>query len=275
MPAALSTPGLLGAVVPAALAAAGIAVLLAPVDPGRLQRAVPTPKATGGLRGSPAASRPGPGAPAPAQRRSGTAVAACLVAAVAVALLVPAPVGLVAAAGLALAGPRLLARLEPQAVREQRAQLLRDLPLVLELLAACLAGGAALPAAVDAVGRAVGGAAGQRLLAVSTALAVGAPAAEAWAQLSGPDPAARAADPFGPAARALARAADGGAPVAAAVARIALEVRADVRGRAEQAARRVGVLSVAPLGLCFLPAFLLLGVVPLVVSLAAPLFTTL
>jgi hypothetical protein len=32
-----------------------------------------------------------------------------------------------------------------------------------------------------------------------------------------------------------------------------------------------GVLAVAPLGLCFLPAFVLLGVVPVVAGLAGPL----
>jgi len=35
------------------------------------------------------------------------------------------------------------------------------------------------------------------------------------------------------------------------------------------AARKVGVLAVAPLGLCFLPAFVCLGIVPVVVGLAS------
>jgi hypothetical protein len=60
-----------------------------------------------------------------------------------------------------------------------------------------------------------------------------------------------------------------------AVSRLAAEVRAERRSAAEQAARRVGVLAVAPLGLCFLPAFLLLGVVPVVVGLAGPLLRSL
>jgi hypothetical protein len=38
------------------------------------------------------------------------------------------------------------------------------------------------------------------------------------------------------------------------------------------AAQRVGVHAVAPLALCFLPAFVLLGIVPLVVGLAQQLF---
>jgi len=36
---------------------------------------------------------------------------------------------------------------------------------------------------------------------------------------------------------------------------------------AQAAARRAGVLAVGPLGLCFLPAFVLVGVVPLVAGL--------
>ena len=39
------------------------------------------------------------------------------------------------------------------------------------------------------------------------------------------------------------------------------------RARAEDAARRVGVAAAVPLGVCLLPAFLLLGVVPTVASL--------
>jgi hypothetical protein len=37
----------------------------------------------------------------------------------------------------------------------------------------------------------------------------------------------------------------------------------------------VGVLAVLPLGACFLPAFVLLGVVPAVLGLAAPLLDSL
>lgn len=282
------------AVLAGVLAAATTALLLAPSDAVRLRSVLghrsapdsPTSLPRDARRDPVAASSSGGPATAAAGRPSGRsgrstagrwspARAACALAGLAVAVLLPLPVGAAAGLGLALAGPRLLGRLEPAAVRAEREQLLRDLPLALDLLAACLAGGAALPTAAAAVGEAVGGPTGQRLTAVGAALAVGAPAGEAWRGLAGPDPAARDGDPLGPAARALGRAADGGAPVAAAVARLATEARADERGRAEQAARRVGVLAVAPLGLCFLPAFVLIGVVPLVIALAGPLFATL
>jgi len=192
---------------------------------------------------------------------------ACILAAAAVALLLPQPVGLLAGVAVAVAGPRLLDRLEPQAARDERARQVSDLPLVLDLLGACLVGGAPLSEAVRAVAAAVGGPVGRRLDTVVASLAVGTPPADAWAALASGGP----EDPLAPAARALARAADGGAPVAASVVRLAVEARAAARSHGEQAARRAGVLVVAPLGMCFLPAFVLLGVVPVVAGLAGPL----
>jgi pilus assembly protein TadC len=251
----------------ALLAGAAAAVLAAPPDDRRLRSLVPgaVDAPTSGGRSAVRPRRPRPSGP----------VGACLLAGAAVVVVVGAPAGVVLGLALALAGPRLLARLEPRAVREQRERLQRDLPLLLDLLSACLAGGAPLPAAAEAVGGAVGGPAGARLSAVAAALAVGTAPAQAWQSLAGADPAQRGQDPLAPAARALARASDGGAPVASAVSRLAAEVRAEGRSAAEQAARRVGVLAVAPLGLCFLPAFVLLGVVPVVIGLAGPLLGTL
>lgn len=246
----------------ALLAAAAVAALAVPPDDRRLRSLV-------GHR--PTERRPQP-------RRGlqpSTPAGACVLAGLAVGLLVGLPAGPVLGLLLAVCGPRALGRLEPRSVRQQREQLQRDLPLLLELLGACLAGGAPLPAAAQAVGAAVGGPAGARLSAVAAALAVGTAPSQAWQALAGADATQRASDPLAPAARALARASDGGAPVAAAVSRLAAEARAQGRSAAEQAARRVGVLAVAPLGLCFLPAFVLLGVVPVVVGLAGPLLATL
>jgi pilus assembly protein TadC len=164
-------------------------------------------------------------------------------------------------------GPRLLARLD--AGDPEEADLAATLPLALDLLAACLSGGAALRQAVDAVERAVPGACGRRLARVSASLAVGCQASEAFRCL-GED-----RGPAGTAARALARAAEGGAPVAAAVARVAGEARRTAAADAERRAKRAGVLAVGPLGACFLPAFVLIGVVPAVVGLAGPLMARL
>jgi pilus assembly protein TadC len=67
----------------------------------------------------------------------------------------------------------------------------------------------------------------------------------------------------------MVRAAASGAPVAETLTRLADDSRAAARVAAVTAARRVGVQVVAPLGLCFLPAFVLLGIVPVIAGLAA------
>lgn len=205
---------------------------------------------------------------------------ASLVLGAALLLLLGWPLGPIAGLAVAVGGPRLMAGLEPARDRERRERLQADLPLLLDLLAACLAGGAALQGAAAAVGEAVPGPAGERLRGVAAALGVGMPPAEAWGLLAAPASdgrrrAAAAEDVLASAARALARAANGGAPVAEAVGRLAAETRATARSQGEQAARRVGVLAVAPLGLCFLPAFVLLGVAPVIIGLAGPLLASL
>lgn len=226
-----------------------------------------------GDRLAPLAPRPAGTSPPRAEGLVGSpraATGACVLAGVALALLVGGPLGALAGAAAALLGPVGLRRLEPAAVRDERRRVEADLPLALDLLAACLSGGATLAGAADAVGSAVGGPLGHRLSRVSGALAVGSPAEEAWAALATePD------DPLAPVARALARSARSGAPVAAAVVRAAQEARAAARSRGEKAARRAGVLAVGPLAVCFLPAFVLVGVVPVVAGLVGPLLASL
>jgi Flp pilus assembly protein TadB len=177
------------------------------------------------------------------------------------ALLVGGAVGAVLGGAVAVGGPRLLARLEPAAVRRRRLRVARDLPVAADLLAACLVAGSAPEAALGAVGPAVGGPVGAALESVLVALQLGADPRAAWA------PFARDPD-LGPLARAVARALDSGAPLAAVVERCAEDLRQRRRSSAEVAARAVAVRAAAPLGLCFLPAFVLLGVVPTVLGLA-------
>jgi pilus assembly protein TadC len=171
--------------------------------------------------------------------------------------------GLVVGAVIAAAGPRLLGRLDDTAEKEAGA-LARQLPLALDLLGACLAGGATLGNALTSVAAAVGGPCEQRMQRVAAALAVGTPAEEAFRELGSTGAA-------GSAARALCRASDGGTPVAAAVTRVAAEARRAAAVEARKRAKRAGVLAVGPLGACFLPAFLVLGVMPTVTGLATPL----
>lgn len=184
-------------------------------------------------------------------------------------LLVGGPPGMALGVAVGLAGPRALPRvLADAAAAEEERGIATVLPLALDLLAGCLQGGAPVALAVGAVASAVPGACGDRLAQVAASLALGAPAAQAWEALGAQGSAGRAA-------RALARAEDSGAPVADAVREVAQQARTDAAALALLRARRAGVLAVGPLGLCFLPAFVLLGVVPAVLGLAGPLLTSL
>lgn len=138
-----------------------------------------------------------------------------------------------------------------------------DPALLLDLVAVALAAGAPVPAALAAVGAAWQGPAGEAVLRAARALALGTPWEVAWA---GAPRAARAVgDALGPSWSA------GASPVP--LLRAAADrSRAARRAAARTAAGRLGVRLVLPLGLCFLPAFVLLGLVPVVVSLASGLF---
>ena len=198
---------------------------------------------------------------------AGRPASACAVAGLAVALLVGGWLGPVAGALVAVVGPRLVGRLETAANRSRRLQRATDLPVAVDLLAACLVAGGSPDQALDAVREAVGGPVGEVFGSVAAALSVGAEPRAAWGPWLG-DPA------FSGLARAVVRAELAGAPLAGALTRAAVDLRAARRLAAEGSARRVGVLAVAPLGLCFLPAFILLGVVPVVAGLASTAFGT-
>lgn len=62
----------------------------------------------------------------------------------------------------------------------------------------------------------------------------------------------------------LARAIESGMAVSQTLLTLGAQARQDAATLAEVKARRVGVRSVLPLMVCFLPAFLLLGVVPII-----------
>lgn len=178
--------------------------------------------------------------------------------------VLPMPLGLIVGGVTAAALPGVLSRLEPAATRRERALVRRDLPLGADLFAACVLGGADPAQAATVVADAVGGPLAVRLAAVSRALRLGVDPAQAWAGLSD-DPALVGW------ARTCARAASTGAPLGAVVSGIAVEARARRRASAAAAARRAAVRATMPLGLCFLPAFVLVGVVPLIGSFVVPL----
>ncbi|HEY2203665.1 MAG TPA: type II secretion system F family protein [Pseudonocardia sp.] len=132
-----------------------------------------------------------------------------------------------------------------------------------DLLAACLRSGLPVPLAVRAVADHLPPAAAAELRTIADRLALGADPREAWT--------VPAASPIHQLARAALRSASSGAGLASVAADTAAEVRAAARDLAAARGQRASVLITGPLGLCFLPAFLALGVVPVVIGLAAGL----
>jgi pilus assembly protein TadC len=170
--------------------------------------------------------------------------------------------GVLAGAGITVGAERLLRR--SAAGAEQTADALRsDLPVVCDLLAVCLAAGTPTGAAVGAVAGAVPGPLGERLSEVAALYALGAAPRSAWAGApSGSESLARV----------LIRAGESGSTVVPALHRLAADLRSTARAEVDAAVRRAGVWVLAPLGACFLPAFLCLGVAPLVLGIAADVF---
>ena len=242
---------------------AALAVWLA--VPGRARAAS---RLADALRPRPAAQAPGASAPAlvtapgvPPRR----ARAAAAVVGVAVAVVAGGPLGLAGGLAVAVGLAVVLSRLEPRERRRRRARLAAQACDVADLLGACLASGAAVGPALAAVAAAVGPPAADPLRVLVGRVRLGADTSAAWAAL--------AAEPaFAPVARAVARSEESGAPLADALRRAADDVRAQRRGELLTAARSAGVRAVIPLGVCFLPAFGLLGVVPVVASLVSSLW---
>ncbi|GGQ70452.1 type II secretion system F family protein [Couchioplanes azureus] len=163
------------------------------------------------------------------------------------------------ALALAYVLDRWLRKQEPAAVRARRARAQADLPLAADLVAAALRAGAPVDHAVSAVAEALAGPLGERLARVGRSLRLGADPPEAWAHLADVPGAPRMI------AAAIRSSTSGGA-LAGALTRLADDLRADRVTAAEAAARRAGTLIVLPLGLCFLPAFLLAGLAPVIIA---------
>ncbi|MFF4170186.1 type II secretion system F family protein [Streptomyces sp. NPDC001744] len=157
---------------------------------------------------------------------------------------------------------RIPRRRAPEAPDGEEA--VRHLPLAADLLAACAASGAGPGEAAEAVGRSLGGPLGGRLARTAAELRLGGDPAEVWRRFGAIQGAAGLA-------RCMERAGSSGAPSVEAVARYAAALRAARSRTAAARARRAQVLISAPVGLCFLPAFLAVGVAPVVIGLATGL----
>lgn len=177
-------------------------------------------------------------------------------------LFVGGPAGPVAGVAGAAGAWWVLARVEPPGVRRDREEVERTLPHLIDLFASTLRAGAEPVAGLAQVCEALPGPAADRLAPVVEHARWGASSSEAWQAVADDEQLAQLV-------RAMVRSQASGASVVDLVERLADELEREGLARAEDAARKVGVAAAVPLGVCLLPAFLLLGVVPTVASLFA------
>lgn len=184
---------------------------------------------------------------------------AALGAALVVPVFVPGWLGLLTALFVATAAHRWVRGLETLADRRRRDRVARSLPVGVDLLVSALSAGRPPGQALASVGEAVGGPLGAELSAIAARLELGADPVQVWRDV--------AEDPvLGPVGRSFGRAATSGASVTTVLGRCVEDLRRRRRSEANRVARSAGVRTAAPLGLCFLPAFILVGVVPTVVG---------
>lgn len=190
---------------------------------------------------------------------------ALLVFGIGMTLLLGSVLGIVLGVIAAVVFPRATRHVEGRATRARQHRLARQAPDAAELLAATLASGAPIRRSVGVVASAIDAPMSEILDTVASALDLGASVDEAWAL----------ADPQGLLAEissGFRRSARSGAPLADVLTGIASDLRRRHRQIVEAQARVAGVRAIAPLAVCFLPAFLLVGAVPIVASFATGLF---
>lgn len=140
----------------------------------------------------------------------------------------------------------------------------------LDVLAVCLEAGMSVPAATRATAPSAPPELAGLLRRAGDLLALGADPAAAWAPPQGDVVSAESLALL----RLARRSAASGAVLARGVAELAAEVRQDTAHTAAAAAERASVIIAGPLGLCFLPAFICLGLVPVIAGLASKVLGT-
>ncbi|GAB98240.1 Flp pilus assembly protein TadB [Kineosphaera limosa] len=133
----------------------------------------------------------------------------------------------------------------------------------IELIALAMRSGCGIVEALDLVSDQLDDITGVHLRTVCAALRWGMSEEEAWGAVP-PD--------WAPAAQALSLAAGAGVAPGDLLRAAAADVRRREEHRIEAATERMGVKVVLPLGLTFLPAFILTAVIPLVLALTSQIF---
>ena len=186
---------------------------------------------------------------------------------IATALAVGGPAGIAIGAAAWWAGRRLLRADPDRAERASASALAPQWPWTLDLIAAGMRAGTPFPQAAFAVANADKGPMGERLARFAQAVHLGATAAEALPELGRLPGADRLA-------KQLDRSAGSGAAIAGGLEQLAASLRAEHRTRTEERAGRAAVALIGPLCLCFLPAFVIAGIGPVVFGIVADTVTT-
>lgn len=176
------------------------------------------------------------------------------------------PLSILLGGAVAVLSFGILGRLRTGAQARRQAELTADLPQACDLLVACLEAGLPQRVGAEVVAGGLDGAIAERLAEAAAKIRLGLAEERAWQELSA-EPALAGL------ARELARGAGSGVALAARLRALGLDARREAFAAAEVRAKKVGVQSVLPLMVCFLPAFVLLGVVPIVGGLVLRFFT--
>ncbi|MTB88459.1 type II secretion system F family protein [Aeromicrobium senzhongii] len=174
------------------------------------------------------------------------------------ALLLLGPVGLVVGVAVAPFLHRQVSGWETERTKRRRAMLVRQAPLALDLVAAVLAAGRSPQEAVRLVAVHTPPPLGDELQALAHRVRLAADPAVAWRSLDG-----SALEPVG---RAFARAETSGAAIVPLMRDTAADLRRRAWAERRETVGRVGVRTTLPMGLCLLPAFVLVGVAPTVLA---------
>jgi Flp pilus assembly protein TadB len=182
--------------------------------------------------------------------------AGCLIAALAAGMLVPFPLGVAAAIAVFYVARRVLGQMPAPPQISVPAPLLATCA---DLIAACLEAGAVPAAALTASGRCLPEPLGPLVSTAGQAVADGATIEEALPE----------SGVLAPIAAIFRRSSRTGSTMTEQLVAVAEQLRADDQFDRMERAQRASVLAALPLGLCMLPAFLLLAVVPAIAGLGA------
>jgi pilus assembly protein TadC len=138
-----------------------------------------------------------------------------------------------------------------------------------DVLAACLRSGMAVSTAAAAAAPSAPPELARLLDRAADLLALGADPATAWSKRE-----LRLDNHAEALLRLARRSASSGAALAQGVAELAAQSRNDAADAAGAAAERASVLIAGPLGMCYLPAFVCLGIVPVVAGLAGDVLSS-